>query len=74
MERSYRAADVLCPFYRDDDSRQRKIRCEGLIEGSSLTHYFRKKTDYEQQLKIFCCANYSKCEVASLLLHEKYEE
>ena len=73
MERSYRAADVICPFYRDDDCRQHKIRCEGLIPGSSLTHYFRKKADFDMHMSGFCCQSYAMCEVARMLL-EKYED
>lgn len=70
MERSYNSADVICPFYRNDDSRQRKIRCEGIVEDSSLTLYFRRKEDYALQLHVFCCDHYDKCECAAMLMEK----
>ena len=69
---SYKQVDVRCPFYRSDDSKNH-ITCEGLVYNSTLTLNYRKVCDYRQQLEIFCCENYEKCEVYRMLM-EKYEE
>lgn len=69
---SYRQVDVLCPFYKYDDGKQR-ITCEGLIDGSSLALIYHNRRDYETQLNTFCCKHFQKCEVYRLLI-EKYKE
>lgn len=69
---SYRQADVRCPFYQFDDGK-RRITCEGIIDDSSLALIYRKKTDYETQIRAFCCEHYERCEVYRLLM-EKYDE
>ena len=69
---SYWQACVKCPFYKYDDGK-RRITCEGIIEDSSLAQIYHKKTDFEQQLSVFCCEHYRKCEVYGLLIG-KYEE
>lgn len=69
---SYRQADVKCPFYRRDDGRGR-ITCEGLLDESSLTLNYRKRSDYKIQMDVFCTGSYEKCEVYRMLM-EKYEE
>ena len=69
---SYWQAYVQCPFYRHDDGRQR-ITCEGVTDDSSLAMLFREKKGYLTQMTVFCCQNYTKCELYRLLM-EKYEE
>lgn len=69
---SFRQVDVRCPFYRNDDGR-RRITCEGLIDGSSLTLIYARRNDYEIQIRTFCCERYVNCEVYRMLI-EKYEE
>lgn len=69
---SYRQQDVLCPFYKHDDGK-RRITCEGIVENSSVVLTFRYDTLYEQQITLFCCSNYQKCEVYRMLM-EKYKE
>lgn len=69
---SYLQVYVRCPFYQSDDG-ARKIICEGIVDDSNLTLSFRKKKDFETQIKVFCCEHYKKCEVCRILT-EKYEE
>lgn len=69
---SYRQVDVRCPFYRSDDGR-RRIICEGIIAGSSLSQTYKRKADFETQLRVFCCEHYRKCEICRILM-EKYDE
>ena len=45
---SYRQVDVGCPFYKFDDG-QRKITCEGIVEGSSVVLTYLRKEDYVKQ-------------------------
>ena len=68
---------VQCPFYRYDESQNKKrahrITCEGLISGSTLVLNYRYKRDFKIQLESFCCRYYDRCEIYRMLL-EKYEE
>lgn len=64
---------VRCPFYKFDDGK-RRITCEGIIEGSSLSLIFRKKADQETQLGVFCCRHYENCEIYRMLMENKYSE
>jgi hypothetical protein len=66
-------ADALCPFYRSDEARRKRIVCEGLVDKSILALAFRKRNDYDTQLGVFCCEHYKKCEVYRMLM-QKYEE
>ena len=69
---SYRQIDVGCPFYQSDDGK-RHITCEGIVDDSNVTLFFRKKQDFEKQMLVFCCGHYRNCEVDRMLM-EKYEE
>ncbi len=69
---SWRQADVQCPFYKFDDG-QRRITCEGIVEDSSLALTYRRKADFETQIKVFCCDHFGKCEIYRLLM-DKYDE
>lgn len=69
---SFMQVYVQCPFYKYDDGR-RHITCEGLIDKSSITLAYITRTDYEIQLRSFCCEHYKKCEVYKMLM-AKYEE
>ena len=73
---SFKQADVLCPFYKYDDGKQR-ITCEGLVgkkEDSSLALIYHSKKDYETQIDVFCCEHYKRCEVYTMLMNAKYDE
>ena len=69
---SYRQVHTGCPFYRSDDGKN-KIVCEGIVDDSSVVLNFRKKIDYNTQMKVFCCEHYDRCEVYRMLM-EKYRE
>lgn len=69
---SYKQVFVRCPFYKWDDGKKR-ITCEGLTDDSSLALIYHRKCEYEQQMSVFCCEHYTKCEVFRLL-SRKYEE
>lgn len=69
---SFYQASVLCPYYKYDNGKDR-IVCEGLIPGSKLQSYFRRKKDYQTQIIKFCCGCYWNCEMCAAL-DKKYEE
>lgn len=64
-------ADVLCPFYKFDDMKKRRITCEGFVDKSTLALTYRRRSDYDMQMNVFCCEHYKKCEVYRMLM-EKY--
>lgn len=68
---SYRQADVICPFWRGDNCRN-KIRCEGII-GDTGTFYFRSQRLLDEHAEKFCCKDYASCPVCQQL-EEKYDE
>lgn len=70
---SYMQAYVGCPFYKYDDGR-RRITCEGIVDKSSLAQIFRTRTDFDNQITVFCCQHYSKCEIYRMLMENKYAE
>ena len=69
---TYKSVNVGCPFFRRDDGSHR-ITCEGLIPRGSLTVYFERKKDFEQQMEIFCCQNWRCCEIYRVAM-DKYDE
>ena len=71
---SWRQADILCPFYRDDNPRQKTISCEGVFSRASLTNRFQRQREREMQLDIFCADQYRKCEIFRAIMEEKNPE
>lgn len=69
---SYLQVYVRCPFYCSDDGR-RRIICEGITEGSSFSQTYKRKADFEKQIRVFCCDHYTKCEVYRMLMN-KYQD
>lgn len=68
---SYFKALVLCPFYKRDDDKT--IVCEGIVEDSNICLRYRYEKLYRQQMELFCCDQYKKCEVYRMLM-EKYQD
>ena len=69
---SYIQRFVRCPFNKRDDGK-RTIVCEGIVEDSSVSLTYRYDSLYKKQMEVFCCDNYQKCEVHSMLM-EKYKD
>lgn len=63
-----------CPFFTmaEQAGAGRRIVCEGPIPGGSLSIYFRKKADFENQVNIFCCDRFKNCEIYRMTVNEKY--
>jgi hypothetical protein len=66
--------DVLCPFYRWDNKKKKRIACEGLVSGSTVQLSYQSPTQYKRQLSIFCCEHYKKCEIYRMIYELKYRE
>ena len=64
-------AEVVCPFYSSDDM-SRKITCEGMVKGSTVTHRFNKKLHWEKHIKNCCCGDCQKCPWYKTLMDAKY--
>ena len=69
---SFRQVDVQCPFYQNDDGKQR-ILCEGVFPRSTLRITFRENDDFVKHIETCCCNRYTKCPVY-LMLWDKWEE
>ena len=65
---------VKCPFYKSDREKNRSISCEGVFEGSISEHRFRRQRDREKQLRLYCAADYSKCEIYQAIMEAKYPD
>ena len=70
---SYRQIEVRCPFYRSDNGK-RRIICEGIVDGSTISVTYRGRTDLQKQISIFCACRYENCEIYRMLMNEKYKE
>ena len=70
---SYTQVYVKCPFYHRDDARS-SITCEGFMDDMIIKLQYRKKADLKQQLKVFCCEHYEKCEIYRAIMEAKYDE
>lgn len=70
---SYIQVDIQCPFYKYDDGR-RVVACEGVTDGSIISQRYRRRSDWESQVRTFCCEHWQKCEVYRMLMENKYEE
>jgi hypothetical protein len=62
---------VKCPFYLNKQSNQNVIRCEGVIEGTSLSLSFQGSKKW--YVKSLCCKNYEHCRIYRMLL-QKYNK
>lgn len=64
-------ARIKCPFYKSSSSNT--IKCEGLVEHSSIVLTYESKKERDKQTKIFCENLYDHCEI-NMLLMKKYEQ
>lgn len=74
MAESWRQADIVCPFFRNEDEKNKSINCEGIVEGSVICSRFRSPKKRERQLNIYCERDYRRCEIYQAILKAKYSE
>ena len=71
-EGSYFKSNVRCPFYLHDEVQ--RISCEGLIDGTTATMFFKRRREREKHLRLLCCQRYENCQHAAALLRKYGEE
>lgn len=67
-----RSADVRCPFYKKNKASM--ISCEGITDDCSINLNFRNTPSCMQQMDIFCCDHYKRCEIYEAIMKAKYED
>lgn len=67
---TYNSTNAKCPFYCGDS--KYFVRCEGIVEDSTLTLSFRSQKEREKQFGLFCCDEYEKCEIYRMVMEAKY--
>lgn len=66
----YEAKFIRCPFYLERQNDKYRIKCEGVVSGTTTQLTFRG--DKKWYIKDFCCRNYEKCRIYGMLM-KKYE-
>lgn len=74
MSGSYWDAVVRCPFFRNAERRQGKIRCEGLTEKSNVVLQYHQRQQMDVQIHTFCCDRYENCEIYHAIMEAKYQD
>ena len=72
-EGSFFSIYVQCPFFRKDEPAVKRITCEGVGTSETTALYYTRQEDFRQQIRVFCCEHYKKCEIYRAIM-EKYEE
>lgn len=68
----YGAELVMCPFFREAEARS--LRCEGAMEGSTVTQFFRNSQDKLTYKHNYCDSwNHKACAIY-LVADAKYDE
>lgn len=67
----YEAKFVKCPFYQEKQNDKNRIKCEGVIEGTTVQLTFISEKKW--YIKGFCCKNFEKCRIYRML-NEKYQK
>lgn len=62
-----------CPFYVSDNSKLKRIVCEGITQDCKTVLVFRSGKKRLQHKQIFCDKAYKNCEIYRMLM-EKYED
>lgn len=66
----YESMFARCPYYTQEEPKQRKIFCEGITcdSNSALQLYFSSKADYDLQRNTYCHnhPNWQHCPLAAL--------
>lgn len=73
MSLSYRAKNVICPFYKADTVVT--ISCEGPFDACvRIQMLFENKRGNELHFRAYCCQAYHYCEVYRMIYKTKYED
>ena len=61
----YGSQKVKCPFYLEKQNDQYRIKCEGIIKGTTIQLTF--KGNKRWYVRDFCCSCYQECSLYKLL-------
>ncbi len=70
---SFEDAAVQCPFYRRIYKKQRMIVCEGPIERTTTTTFYKSGELMRDHAEAFCKGDYKSCRIFKIVNDEKYE-
>ncbi|MCQ2452953.1 MAG: hypothetical protein MJ075_07490 [Oscillospiraceae bacterium] len=68
----YGAELVLCPFFKEATGRS--LRCEGAMDGSTVTQFFRRSEDKLAYKRIYCDTWQHKACAIYAVANGKYDE
>ena len=63
---------ITCPFFLAHSAHE--IHCEAFVDDARTITRFRQACDKARQLRIFCSARYTCCELYRALMRDKYGE
>lgn len=63
---------IRCPYYRREDRKDRKIKCEGVVDSTEMEQRFRSNQALMDHREKYCMENYRACPLA-MALDRKYE-
>lgn len=72
MPKSEANTRALCPFYKTQGAVT--VVCEAPFDGAVLSIRFESAETRKIQLGIFCQAQYKRCEIYRMIMHDKYPE
>ena len=58
----FSGVNAKCPYYVYEDPKKKEIKCHGIIPGTYSTQKFKRRAEYESQLRCFCDCEYWRCE------------
>lgn len=70
---SWTDSDVLCPFYQECTTKGEVISCEGFVSGMSIRMHFKKRSDKDRHMGIYCANRYKECPMYKCTLAYKYK-
>ena len=67
--------NVKCPFYKRQDRKERRIRCEGASTGAYSETVFKNQELWERHLNRYCESfNYDSCPTFGMIYTTKYKQ
>lgn len=69
---SYTEVDIKCPFYIDDNRKNRTITCEGYLDNMNITSRFTTLNERDKLMGVYCVCKYEQCPLYQLT-NKKYE-
>lgn len=66
--------EIQCPFFRDQDRKRRRIRCEGVGEAAYIEARYNSSAAMRKQMRLYCTSleTCRYCEIYRMI-QEKYD-